>query len=114
MEQIDLKQIERNIFRDYFEDGLADIVFGAYFLILGLLSPEGGVIAPFIVLFTFFFVPLMRALKKRFTYPRTGYVELRQGDPGPLPWFVLGSLVLGLVALVAVLIAVGIIADPAQ
>jgi hypothetical protein len=37
MEQIDLKQIERNIFRDYFQDGLVDIIFGAYFLILGLL-----------------------------------------------------------------------------
>jgi hypothetical protein len=114
MEQIDLKQIERNIFRDYFQDGLVDIIFGAYFLILGLLLPVGGAVVPFIVLFTFFFVPLLQALKKRFTYPRTGYVELRQGDPGPLPWFVLGSLVLGLVALVAVLIAVGVIARPAQ
>jgi hypothetical protein len=114
MEEIDLKQIERNIFRDYFQDGLADIIFGAYFLILGLLLPVGGAIAPFIVLFTFFFVPLLQALKKRFTYPRTGYVELRQGDPGPLLWLVLGSLVLGLVTLVVVLIAVGVIADPAQ
>jgi hypothetical protein len=113
MEKIDLKQIERNIFRDYCQDGLVDIIFGAYFLILGLLLPVGAV-GPFVVLFIVFFVPLLQALKKRFTYPRTGYVELRQGDPGPLPWLVLGSLVLGLVALVAVLIAVGVIAQPAQ
>jgi hypothetical protein len=53
-------------------------------------------------------------LKKHFTYPRTGYVAFRQGDPGPVPWFVLGSLVLGLVALVAVIIAAGVIADPGQ
>ena len=114
MEKIDLRQIERNIFRDYFQDGLADIIFGAHFLILGLLLPVGGAITPFIVLFTFFSVPLLQALKKRFTYPRTGYVELRQGDPRPLTWFVLGSLALGLVTLVAVLIAVGAIARPAQ
>ena len=67
-----------------------------------------------IVSFVVFFMPLLQALKKRFTYPRTGYVELRQADPGPLPWLVLGSLALGLVTLVVVLIAVGVIADPAQ
>ena len=53
-------------------------------------------------------------LKKHFTYPRTGYVAFRQGDPGLVPWFVLGSLVLGLVAFVAVLITAGVIADPGQ
>jgi hypothetical protein len=53
-------------------------------------------------------------LKKQFTYPRTGYVAFRQGDPGPVPWFVLGSLVLGSLALVAVLVTAGVIADPGR
>jgi hypothetical protein len=113
MEKINLKQIERNVFRDYCQDGLVDMMFGAYFLFVGLLLPTGSV-APFIVLSIMFFAPLLRGLKKRFIYPRTGYVELRQGDPGPVPWFTLGSLVLGLIALVAVLIAAGVIAQPAQ
>jgi hypothetical protein len=112
MEKIDLEQIERNVFRDYFQDGLVDMVFGAYFLFIGLgLAADS---TPFIVFPIVFFAPLLRGLKKRFTYPRTGYVEFRQGDPQALPWFVLGSLVLGLVALVAVLIAVGVIAQPDQ
>jgi len=113
VEKINLKQIERNIFRDYCQDGLVDMMFGAYFLFIGLLLPTGAV-APFIVFSIVFFAPLLQRLKKRFTYPRTGYVELRQGDPGPLPWFILGSLVLGLIALVAVLIAAGVIAQPAR
>jgi hypothetical protein len=113
MERIDLKQIERNIFRDYFQDGLSDMMFGAYFLLIGL-GLLVGTVAPFIVLPILFFAPALRGLKKRFTYPRTGYVELRQGDPQTLLWFVLGSLVLGLVALVAVLIATGVIVQPAQ
>lgn len=86
---------------------------GVYLLFIGLLLP-GGHVAPFIVLSIVCFVPLLQALKKRFTYSRTGYVELRQGDPQPLPWFILGSLALGLVALVAVLIAVGVMAQPGQ
>jgi hypothetical protein len=113
VEKIDLRQIERNIVRDYCQDGLVDVMFGAYFLVLGLLL-TAGTAAPFIVFPIVFFAPVLRALKKRFTYPRTGYVDLRQGDPGPAPWFILGSLVLGLVVLVAVLIAAGVIAQPAQ
>ena len=109
---MDLKQIERNLFRDFVRDGLADMLVGAAFLYIGLLLPAGGVVA-FVAVGLLFYAPLLRALKKRFTYPRTGYVELRQGDPGPLPWFILGSAALGLIVLVAVLVAVGAIADPA-
>ena len=110
--KLDLKQIERNIFRDYWEDGLVDMVFGGYFLLVGLSLAADK--AAFVVFFIIFFLPLLRSLKKRFTYPRTGYVELREGDPGPVPWFALGSFVVGLIALVAVLIAAGVIAQPSQ
>lgn len=111
--EIDLKQVERNLFRDFLQDGLADMLLGTYFFFLGLLLPTGGLVVWVILLIVF--SPLLLArLKRRFTYPRTGYVELRQGDPGVLPWFVLGSLVLGLMALVIVLIAAGVIADPGR
>jgi len=113
VKKIDVKQIERNMFRDYCQDGLFDMLFGAYFLLVGL-GLVAGTVAPFIALPIIFFAPLLHGLKNRFVYPRTGYVELRQGDPGPIPWFTLGSFVLGLIALVAVLIAIGVIADPAQ
>jgi hypothetical protein len=112
VEEIDLKQIERNVYRGFFQDGLADMMLGAYFFFIGLLLPDGPVAV--VVVLIVFFVPLVLGLKKRITYPRTGYVELRQGDPGPLPWFALGSFVLGLIALVAVLIAAGVIAQPGQ
>jgi hypothetical protein len=111
--EINLNQIERNVFRDYLLDGLSDTMFGVFFLIIGLLLPSGKV-APFIVFPIVFFVPLLIGLKKRFTYPRTGYVELRQSDPGLLPWFTLGSLVLGLIALIGVLIVTGDINEPAN
>jgi len=112
-EKIDLRQIERNLFRDYCQDGLADTAFGAYFLLIGLFLPAGALV-PFVVFAAAFFVPVVLALKKHFTYPRTGYVKLRQRDLQPLPRFIFGSLVLGLVALVATLIATGVIAQPDQ
>ncbi|MCP4537524.1 MAG: DUF1704 domain-containing protein [Chloroflexi bacterium] len=113
IEKVDLKQIEQNVFRDYCQDGLFDMILGTYFLAVGLSLPTGTV-APFLVLPVVFFTPLLRGLKKRFTYPRTGHVELRQGDPSPLPWLFLGSFVLGLIALIAVLIATDVITQPAQ
>ncbi|NWG76399.1 MAG: hypothetical protein HXY24_17655 [Rubrivivax sp.] len=110
---IDLRRIERAVLRDYYQDGLTDILLGVYLTLIGLALPA-GVVAPFIILPMLAFVPLLRFLKKRLTYPRTGYATLRDANPGPLPWFVLGSLALGLVVLVVVLIAAGVIARPAR
>jgi hypothetical protein len=110
---IDLKQIERNVFRDYMRDGLVDILFGAYFLFIGVSLPSGTV-AAFIVFPMILFPLLLRRLKERFTYPRTGYVSLREGNPQPAPWIILGSFLAGLLVLVAVLIAKHIIARPDQ
>ena len=114
VKEIDLKQVERNLFQDYLQDGLADMLLGAFFFFLGLLIPGHSGLIVWAILLIVFSAPLLQRLKRRFTYPRTGYVALRQGDPGPIPWFVLGSLVLGLVALVVVLIAAGVIADPGR
>jgi hypothetical protein len=113
MQEIDLTQIERDIFRDYLQDGLLDLVLGVWLLLIGV-ALASGFTAVFVVL-GFFLCPfLFRTLKRRFTYPRAGYVELREGDPGPAPRIILGSLLLGLIVLVAVLIAVGVIGDPAK
>jgi len=109
---IDVERIERRIVRDYCQDGVMETVVGAYFLLLGLTLSRGTA-GPFVAFFIFL-APLVQGLKKRYVYPRTGYVKLREGDPGPAPWFALGSLALGLVVLIVVLIALGIIGQPAR
>ena len=114
VQEIDPKQVERDLFRDFLQDGLMEMLLGAFFFFVGLLLPNHGGLVTFPILLIVFSPLLVQALKKRFTYPRTGYVAFRQGDPGPIPWFVLGSLVLGLMAFVAVLITAGVIADPGQ
>ena len=113
IEQLDLGRLERDVYRDYFQDGLVEMLTGAYLLLIGLGLPIGGAV-PFFLFLLLGYARLLRALKTRLVHPRTGYVELREGDPQPLPQFVLGSLVLSLVALVATLIVVGVIARPAM
>ena len=112
MQDIDLRRIERNVWRDFCQDGLGDMLLGAHLLVTGLCLASDN--AGFVVFPIIFYTPLLQGLKKRFSYPRTGYVELRQGDPQPLPAVILGSLALGLVALVAVLLAAGVLAEPAS
>jgi hypothetical protein len=114
VQEIDPKQVERDLFRDFLQDGLMEMLLGAFFFFVGLLLRNHGGLITFPILLIVFSPLLVQALKKRFTYPRTGYVAFRQGDPGPIPWFVLGSLVLGLVALVVVLVAAGVISDPGR
>ena len=41
VDEIDLKRIERNLFRDYCQDGLADTVVCGVLLLIGLLVPSG-------------------------------------------------------------------------
>jgi len=67
-----LKQLEKNIFLSYFQDGVIDITVGLLFLFNGLMMAIGKVqFAGLGVMFILLIVPL----KKLFIFPRTGYVK---------------------------------------
>jgi hypothetical protein len=104
--------------RYWYEDGLTEIAAGAIFLAISLLfaieasAPKGSKLAgisalglPIIVLVGYWIAGrVVRALKARITYPRTGYVAYRQA-PARRKWLaaVLGALIaVGLVAIVVV------------
>jgi len=75
---INLKKIERKVYRESVRDGLAEIFWGiafiaatGYFLIRGF--------SIFMILLVLVFVPIARKkLKERYVYPRTGYAKLRE------------------------------------
>jgi hypothetical protein len=94
-------------------DGLPELVMGLVWILWGGAFLVGGAIPPgsaanvywmafpaILVLSGVASTWLVRRLKERFTYPRTGYIEYR--DPGPL--------VRTLTALVVVLTAAGVAA----
>ena len=79
---LDLKEIERKANYAAFQDGLTEILMGLFlFFYAGTLAtntlPIGFV---FILLAVFFGKPLTEGIKKRYIYPRTGYVKLPE-DP---------------------------------
>ncbi len=106
--EMSLKRSEQRAHRHWYQDGLAEMAVGIYFLLLALLFYteyviEGANISalglPLITLGGIFGIaPIVRRVKAHLTYPRTGFV--RYNEPSvSRRWFV---LTLGLVIGVAV------------
>ena len=78
----DLKEIERRANYAAFQDGLTEIFMGLFLFFYGgaLATDLLGVGFVFIVVTVFFAKPLIERIKKRFIYPRAGYVKLPE-DP---------------------------------
>ena len=94
---VDIEKIERRTIRSFYDDGLLEIALGAFLLFLGgwlyaqAAAPEGsGLGAALSALFVLVIVSagvvvgrVVRFLKQRITYPRTGYVAFKKKEPSP-------------------------------
>jgi hypothetical protein len=80
-EKIDLKDIEQRAWKVYMQDGLVEIMIGViFFLASGAFHTSSSVV--FLALFpTIFGQNIIEAIRKRYTYPRIGYVKLQSDDP---------------------------------
>jgi hypothetical protein len=75
--KINLNEIERRANYAAYQDGLMEIFMGLFlFGYGGALSTNVAIGVPFIVFAIFFAKPLIESIKKRYIYPRTGYVKL--------------------------------------
>jgi len=79
-QEIDLKEIEQKTFRDCHQDGLLELVMG-----ICMVTMSTRLISPFLVFMlalpVLLFGPVLVAMRKRFTYPRIGYVKLIPDKP---------------------------------
>lgn len=94
---VDIAKIEKRTVQSFYEDGLTEIALGLIFLLLGGyflaqdLAPEGSALGQVLtVVFVLVIVSagfvvnrLLRFLKRRITYPRTGYVAFKKKEPSP-------------------------------
>ena len=99
--QIDVKGIEQRTFADSQQDGLLELVMGICMLAIStrLFS---RVLVVMLVLPVILFGPFLKAMRKRFTYPRTGYVKLIPDKPKEViaGIFLVSIFVLGMLAVV--------------
>ena len=79
-QEVDLKEIEQKAFMDSQQDGLMELVMGICLLLMSTRLFSRVLIAMF-PLAMILFAPVLNALRKRFTYPRIGYVKLVPDKP---------------------------------
>jgi hypothetical protein len=94
---VDIEKIEKRTIQSFYEDGFAEIAIGLVFLLLGgyffaqASIPEkttvGGILTSVFILVVvsagFLVNRLLRFLKRRITYPRTGYVAFKKKEQSP-------------------------------
>jgi hypothetical protein len=100
-EEQDLKTIEQESFRELMQDGFTEIMAGTIFLVFPAIIAKPAFV-PFFVLFYIFFLPqFVEVVRKKYVYPRIGYVKLREEEPF--------KVTAGVVITVILMIAGGII-----
>ena len=75
--KLDLKEIERRANYAAFQDGLMELIMGLFLVFYGgALATNIAIGIPLMVVTVFFAKPLIEQIKKRYIYPRSGYVKL--------------------------------------
>lgn len=80
MNEADLKKMEQKAYRESMQDGFTEIFLGILLIGMGALYAV-KVAAVFAVLAFLFFPRILERLKRRYTYPRTGYAKLHEEPP---------------------------------
>jgi len=105
MNEVDLKAIEQKAYKESTQDGLTEIFVGILLIGMGIFFTM-KVSLVFIVLFAVFAPRLLERLKRKYTYPRMGFVKLYE-DPPKKTWFGIFSYML--LVIVVMVIALFII-----
>lgn len=78
--QVDIKKIEQKAFSQSQQDGLMEFVMGICLLAMSTRLLSRVLIGMFPIAMLLF-KPVLTTMRKRFTYPRTGYVKLIEDKP---------------------------------
>lgn len=100
MNEGSLREIEQQSYRETMQDGFTEIFMGLIFLVLPVLLVEPGFVAIFVVFYIIFMPQCVEAVKKKYVYPRVGYVKPREDQP---PKLSLGVAVVVLLIFISVI-----------
>jgi hypothetical protein len=104
---VNLKEIQRKVYMTFFQDGLWDIFLGFFVLAWGFAILTDGTYLPGIMFIALYFA--VWGIKKRFTYPRIGYVRFSATSRRRITgsFVIIGTVVLLLGAIAAALWGIG-------
>jgi UDP-N-acetylmuramyl pentapeptide phosphotransferase/UDP-N-acetylglucosamine-1-phosphate transferase len=78
--KINLEDVEKNAHRLLSQDGLMEILMGLIMFVTSSTFSGTSVFTPFLALYVIFMRSIIEAFRKRFTYPRIGYIKLQDQD----------------------------------
>jgi len=115
--EIDIEEVGQKAYRSSEQDGLTPIMVGILLMGVSLafsFSPFYVYLAPISALL---FIPVIAAIRKRVTYPRTGYVRLRAEKPMKKTMigiflFVFGVMAVGIIGVIILSVIFGDLGDP--
>ncbi|UCH04327.1 MAG: hypothetical protein JSW05_12270 [Candidatus Thorarchaeota archaeon] len=110
-EEKDLKSLEQESFRELMHDGFTEMLLGLILAALPVLVLHPGIISIFVVFYILFLPPFLEGIRRKYIYPRIGYVKLSEDEPPKVTARLVATLVLIIVFVAAVIysVAIGII-----
>ena len=79
-DKINLKEMEQNAYKLLNKDGLMELLMGAILLVVSSTFGGTPVFSSFLALYVIYLKPIVEGFKKRYTYPRIGYLKLPEED----------------------------------
>ena len=80
MNDKDLKKTGQDAYRATMKDGFIEILTGFFFIMTPVIFIQPSFISIFVVIYVLFLPQYAEIFRKKYTYPRVGYVKLRT-DP---------------------------------
>jgi uncharacterized membrane protein HdeD (DUF308 family) len=99
-DKINLDKMQKNANKLLNEDGLVELLMGAILFITSSTFSSSSAFTPFLGIYVIFMRSIIESFRKRFTYPRIGYLKLQDDDIKQVGWGILtfvGAIMLGLV-----------------
>jgi hypothetical protein len=79
-EKINLKEMEKNAYKLLNQDGLMELLMGAILFVVSATFGGTSSFSTFLALYVIFIRQIVEGFKKRYTYPRIGYLKLPEDD----------------------------------
>lgn len=111
MNEKELLEIEQVTYRESMKDGLTEFLLGLILIVIPGIMVEASFVPIFVVFYIIFLPQGIEAFRRKYTYPRIGYVKMREEKPPRLSLGVAVAALLIFITIIAVLysLAIGVI-----
>ncbi|MHA2426366.1 MAG: hypothetical protein ACXAEF_16370 [Candidatus Thorarchaeota archaeon] len=98
MNDKDLIKTGQDAYRETMKDGFIEILTGFFFIMTPIIFIQPAFIGIFVMIYVLFLPQYSEIFRKKYTYPRIGYVKLRVDESDYRPKVLLGILLFVIVA----------------